>query len=57
MSDLSIKLSKITSGRSEFKVSMRFQYPKKVPLETLLEAISKTISDLGSKTLKIPKGK
>ena len=55
MADLSIKLSKIESGRSLFKVSMRLQYPNKIGLETIIEAISKTIEDLGSRTLKIPK--
>ena len=57
MADLSIKLSKIASGRSEFKVSMRLQYPPKIPLETIITAIRRTIEDLSSKTLKIPKGK
>jgi len=57
MADLSIKLSKIESNRSLYKVSMRLQYPEKIGLETIIEAIRKTIEDLGSKTLKIPKGK
>ncbi len=57
MADLSIKLSKIDQGRSLFKVSMRLHYPDKIALETIIEAITETISTLGSKTLKIPKGK
>ena len=57
MADLSIKLSKIDGGRSLFKVSMRLQYPKKITLETLIEAIQETIKNLDSNTLKIPKGK
>ena len=55
MADLSIKLSKIESGRSLFKVSMRLPYPDKIPLETIIEAISKSLASLSSKTLKIPK--
>ena len=57
MADLSIKLSRIDAGRSLFKVSMRLHYPEKIGVETIIEAIRKTIEDLGSKTLKIPKGK
>ncbi len=55
MADLSIKLSKIESGRSLFKVVMRLPYPDKIGLETIIEAITKQIQDLSSKILKIPK--
>jgi len=55
MADLSIKLSKIDSGRSLFKVSMRLHYPDKIALETIIEAISNTIEDLNSKKLKLPR--
>ena len=54
MADLSIKLSKIESGRSLFKVSLRVAYPNKVGLETIIEAISETMAKLSSKTLVIP---
>ena len=57
MADLSIKLSKIDGGRSLFKVSMRVAYPNKIGIETIIEAFTKVMAELSSKTLRIPKEK